>query len=293
MEHDSSAKNPYAGVTKLELVVMMHNLQSSTTSIPPKISIGLVVYNGAEHIRGVLDSIVRQPYKHIELVVVDGGSQDDTRNILKEYSENISVLVSEPDKGIFDAMNKVCLVASGDWLIFLGCDDMLLDTLENISKLMNDPDAIYYGDVIIRSNGSNFGGVFSRFRLMRENLCHQSIFYPRSVYQLYAYSLKYQLWADYCYNLALMGSGIRFVYTGVVISIFNDKGRSSSGDANFKRDRMKLIVAAFGRAYAMMEIARSIFSKYYYGYVLPTIKFLLLYPVWKSFGAQRRSGKPQ
>lgn len=292
MVPEPSQKDACAGVTKLEQVVTVHNFPSETISLPPKISIGLVVYNGAEHIRGALDSIVRLPYKNIELIVVDGGSQDGTQNILQEYSEHIAVLISEPDKGIFDAMNKVGSVASGDWLIFLGCDDMLLDTFGNIAKQMSDPHTVYYGDVIIRSSGNNFGGVFSKFRLMRENLCHQSIFYPRAVYQNYAYSLNYQLWADYYYNLVLMGSGFQFVYTGVVVSIFNDKGRSSSGDADFKRDRMKLIAAVFGRVYAMMEIARGICSKYYFGYVVPAIKLLLLYPVWRYFWAQRRSSRP-
>ena len=271
----------------------MHKLTSGTAGQAPKISIGLVIYNGEEHIRGVLDSIIRQSYKNIELIVVDGGSQDGTQNILKEYSEHISVQISEPDKGIFDAMNKVCSAASGDWLIFLGCDDTLLDTLWNTSKLMTDPDAIYYGDVIIRSSGNNFGGEFSKRRLMRENFCHQSVFYPKSVYQNHSYNLNYPLWADYHYNLSLMGLDIRFVYTGVVVSIFNDKGRSSAGDDDFKRDHMKLIVTTLGRAYAIMEVIRRIYSKYYFGYALPIIKFLLLYPVWKHFPSHSKNRHPR
>jgi glycosyltransferase involved in cell wall biosynthesis len=293
MRPELSRKDACAGVTKLKQVVIMHNLPSETIAPHPKISIGLVVYNGVEHIRGVLDSIVRQSYKNIELIVVDGGSQDGTNNILKEYSEHISVQISEPDKGIFDAMNKACSLASGDWLIFLGCDDMVLDTLENISKQMTDPDVIYYGDVIIRSSGSYFGGAFTKHRLMRENFCHQSVFYPRAVYRKHSYNLNYPLWADYHYNLTLMGLGIRFVYTGVVVSIFNDKGRSSAGDANFKKDRIKLIATSFGHIYVTMEIVRGIFSKYYFDYVMPTIKLLLLYPVWKYLGSQLGNRKPR
>lgn len=280
------------GTFSQQKALSMNNLSSEKNEAFPRISIGIVVYNGVEHIRRALESVVGQPYKNIELIVVDGGSTDGTQDVLKEYSKYITVQISEPDKGIFDAMNKVCSVASGDWLIFLGCDDMLLDTFGNIAKQMSDPQTVYYGDVIIRSSGNNFGGVFSKFRLMRENLCHQSIFYPRAVYQNYAYSLNYRLWADYYYNLVLMGSGFQFVYTGVVVSIFNDNGRSSSGDADFKRDRMILIAAVFGRAYAMMEIARGICSKYYFGYVVPAIKLLLLYPVWRYFWAQRRSSRP-
>lgn len=100
-------------------VFAMHDLPSELKNSPPKISIGLVVYNGAEHIRCALDSIVRQSYKNIELIVVDGGSTDGTQDVLNEYAEHISVLVSEPDKGIYDAMNKVNSLATGDWLFFL------------------------------------------------------------------------------------------------------------------------------------------------------------------------------
>ena len=251
----------------------MRALPSETKSSLPKISIGLVVYNGVEHIRNALDSIVRQSYKNIELIVVDGGSMDGTLDVLHEYAEHISVLVSEPDKGIYDAMNKVCSLASGDWLIFLGCDDTLLDTFSNITKLMADSDSVYYGDVIFRSTGRVYGGKFSKFRLMEHNICHQSLFYPKSVYKNHSYSLDYKWLADYVYNLKLLGEGIPFVYTGVVVSVFNDIGGSFSGDADLKRDQLKLIASAFGPVYAGLEIARR-FAKY-------AIKLLVPSAVWK------------
>lgn len=267
----------------------MHNLPIKEENRNPKISIGLVVYNGVEHIRGALDSIVRLSYKNIELIVVDGASNDGMLDVLNDYTAHISVLVSEPDKGIYDAMNKVCSLATGDWLIFLGCDDQLLDTLGNITKLMTYPDAVYYGDVIVRSSGKNFGGKFSKIRYLQENICHQSMFYPRAVYQKYFYSLSYLLLADYLYNLTLLGLGIRFVYTGVVVSLFNDKGRHTSGDADFKRDHINLIAATLGHEYAMVEIAR----RYVYRYVRPTIKLLALYPFWKYCWSQLRIKKRQ
>ena len=239
-----------------EKVLAMHDLSSEMKSSYPKISIGLVVYNGVEHIRSALDSIARQSYRSIELIVVDGGSTDGTKNVLSEYADHISVLVSEPDKGIYDAMNKVCSLATGDWLIFLGCDDVLLDTLKNMPELMINPDAVYYGDVIVSSSGKIYGGVFSNYRLMRQNICHQALFYPRSVYKKYSYSLNYKWLADYVYNLQLLGDAIPFVYTGVVVSIFNDKGMSSQGDADFSRDQIKLMRATFGNTPVLIEALR-------------------------------------
>lgn len=234
----------------------MHDLPGEMFSNHTKISVGIVVYNGIEHIRSALDSIVRQTYKNIELVVVDGGSEDGTQIVLNEYAQHISVLVCEPDKGIYDAMNKVCSLATGEWLIFLGCDDVLLDVLDRFAALLRHSDTVYYGDVIKRSSGKVYGGKFSKYRLMQYNICHQALFYPKSVYKKYSYGLDYRWLADYAYNLKLMGEGVPFVHTGVVVSIFNDEGRSASGDAEFSRDKLKLIRASLGNTYALIEISQ-------------------------------------
>lgn len=231
-------------------------MPSEVNKSSPRISIGLVVFNGIEHIRVALDNIVRQSYRNIELIVVDGGSTDGTKNVLDEYAEHIAVLISEPDKGIYDAMNKVCSLATGDWLIFLGCDDVLLDTVCNMAVQLNDPVAVYYGDVILSSTGKIYGGEFSKYRLMKQNICHQALFYPRDVYMKYSYNLNYKWLADHAYNLKLLGDRVPFVYTGVVVSLFNDKGLSSHGDADFSRDKKKLIRAAFGNTQVLIGILR-------------------------------------
>ncbi|MEQ1667695.1 MAG: glycosyltransferase family 2 protein [Sulfuriferula sp.] len=213
----------------------------------PKVSIGIVVFNGIAHIRNCLDSVTHQSYKNIELIVVDGDSKDGTQDVLKEYAEQIAVLVSEPDKGIYDAMNKVCSLATGDWLIFLGCDDVLLDTLSDIVKVMHDSNTIYYGDVILRSNSKIYGGKFTSDRLFQQNFCHQSVFYPRCVYKTHQYSLQYKALADYAYNLKLFGSSlVSFSYLNKLVAIFNDQGFSSHGDVDFYRDRVRLIYESFG-----------------------------------------------
>jgi glycosyltransferase involved in cell wall biosynthesis len=222
----------------------------------PKISIGIVVYNCVEHIRVAIESVVKQPYKHIELIIVDGGSNDGTLTVVDEFSDYISKVVSEKDKGIYDAMNKVCSFATGDWLIFLGCDDVLLASLANIAELMTDYDAIYYGDVILRSSGSVYGGKFSKLRLARMNFCHQALFYPRAVYKKYSYSLDYRWLADYAYNINLVGTGTTFIYVSEVISVFNDKGGSSFGDAEFEKRKLDLIRSSFGTPYVLLELLR-------------------------------------
>ncbi len=265
----------------------MHGFPSEINISTPKISIGLVVYNGAEHIRSALDSIVSQSYRNIELIVVDGGSTDGTLSILSEYSKYIFVLVSEPDKGIYDAMNKVCSLASGDWLMFLGCDDVLLDVLDKITKLMVVPDSLYYGDVILRSSGKIYGGKFSKSKLAKTNFCHQAVFYPRFVYKKHPYGFDYKMLADYDYNIKLVGLGIPYFYVGEVISVFNDQGRSFIyGDADFERDKIKLIRASLGTKYAFIEslrrIKESLLDKTISA-IAVVLKRLLPYSYWKYF----------
>ena len=248
--------------------------------ISPRISIGIVVYNGVAHIRRALDSVVQQPYKNIELIVVDGGSTDGTLEVLREYAPYIPVLVSEPDRGIYDAMNKVCARASGDWLIFLGCDDVLLDKLDEIAALLKRPGTVYYGDVIKRSSGKIFGGSFSKYRLMRYNICHQSLFYPKEVYASYSYSLDYRWLADYVYNLKLLGDKVPFVHIGVVVSIYNDEGGSAAGDVDLTRDQLRLIREAFGNTYALIEVLCRLRDKVA-SFASGMLRRLLPYSYWR------------
>lgn len=231
----------------------MPDLLNDVEKNTPRISIGMVVYNGAAHIRNALDSIASQTYRNIELIVVDGGSTDGTLEILREYADNISILVSEPDRGIYDAMNKVCSLAKGDWLVFLGCDDFLLDSLGDMVGAMSLPDAVYYGNVVWLSSGKIYDGKFSKFRIMHQNICHQSIFYPRAVYKKYFYDLDYPALADHAYNIKVWGEGFLFVYVEVTVSRFNDTGASSFGDDEFEKRRICLIRKAFGQWFAIAE----------------------------------------
>ncbi len=228
----------------------------------PKISIGIVVYNGERYIKSALDSIVRQSYRNIELIVVDGGSTDATQAIIESYKGYIAKYISEPDDGIYHAMNKVCRIATGEWLIFIGCDDSLLDSLEQTVSLMTNPDAVYYGDVIASSYGKIYGGKFNKFRLLRNNICHAAIFYPAIVYKKYSYDMKYKLLADYVYNLKLMADKIKFIHTGIVVSIFNNKGASTNGDVVFNGDRIELTRKLFGLSWAMIVFLCLLRDKY-------------------------------
>ena len=104
-----------------------------------KISIIIATWNAAKTLRRCLDSIVSQLTDETELILIDGGSKDETNEIIDSYGDKIAVHVSEPDKGVYDAWNKGVRVAKGDWITFIGADDwMLPDTISKYLGFFND-----------------------------------------------------------------------------------------------------------------------------------------------------------
>jgi glycosyltransferase involved in cell wall biosynthesis len=223
----------------------------------PLITVATVVYNAAEFLRSAIDSVLSQNYDNVEYIVIDGGSTDGTMDIIREYESRIDYCISEPDGGIYDAMNKARKAARGDWLIFLGADDQLIVQLSSIAAGLTDRGAIYYGDVEIAASGATSGGRFNRYRLMQENICHQAIFYPRSVYRVKSYDTNAGILADHKYNMELWGIGTRFIHLPHVVSRFNDQGASSGYQAYFESIKLATIRSSFGWLFYVIKLARN------------------------------------
>jgi len=119
---------------------MLFKRQSS-----PKISVITVCYNSAQTIRRTLASVVGQTYQNVEYIIVDGGSSDETLVIVDDYGHAVSKIISEPDQGVYDAMNKGIGVATGDWIHILNSDDFYAapDVLQTAVKTL-DPDRTNY-----------------------------------------------------------------------------------------------------------------------------------------------------
>lgn len=119
----------------------------------PKVSVITVAFNAVNDIRMTLESFFSQTWENKELIVIDGGSTDGTVNIIKEYANRISFWCSEPDHGIYDAMNKGIRKASGDWINFLNCGDYYASpsSIEDAmtSKAAEDADVIYGNSIEI------------------------------------------------------------------------------------------------------------------------------------------------
>ena len=92
----------------------------------PQVSIIVSTYNADAFLAGCIESIIDQTYPYIELIIIDGGSTDATLSIIEYYQKHVTFFVSELDMGIYDAWNKGLSVATGDWIAFVGADDILL-----------------------------------------------------------------------------------------------------------------------------------------------------------------------
>lgn len=225
----------------------------------PLLTVVTVVYNSENTLEETVKSVIGQSYQNVEFIIIDGGSIDSTLDIIRRYNFAIDYWKSERDSGIYDAMNKALAAARGDWVIFMGADDRFSSdkSLECAVSRFKDRNSVYYGNVILSGSCKVYGGRFNKYKLMQQNICHQSIFYPASVFVENRYDLKYKMLADYNYNMNIFGLGVRFVYLPMVVSIFNEVGVSSGGDAKFTVDKDRIIRRSFGMFYLILKKART------------------------------------
>jgi glycosyltransferase involved in cell wall biosynthesis len=174
-----------------------------------KISIITVCYNSEKYIKYAIESVINQTYTNIEYIIVDGASKDKTVDIIKSYGNKIAKFVSEPDKGIYDAMNKGIKMATGDVVAILNSDDFYANTtvIENIANAFTDNsiDGIY-GDllVVFRENTDKIKRKYEADKFQLKSLeygimpGHATIFLKRYVFEKYGlYKTDYKIAADF------------------------------------------------------------------------------------------------
>jgi glycosyltransferase involved in cell wall biosynthesis len=195
-----------------------------------KLSIIIPTFNSSKVIARALDSIVAQTFTDWEVLIMDGVSTDDTLKIAQFYNDSRIRIYSEPDKGIYDAMNKGIKKARGEWLYFLGSDDWLLDgkVFENVFSLDIDNFDVVYGDVESAILGTESQGEWS-LSSIDSNRCHQCIFYKRRVFKkLGLYNLEYSVWADHDLNMKwFFSDSIKKKYVPVIIAHYSEGGFSA------------------------------------------------------------------
>jgi glycosyltransferase involved in cell wall biosynthesis len=210
-----------------------------------KISIITVAYNSAATILDTLRSVASQTYADIEYIVIDGGSRDDTVALVQRYAASKTILVSEPDKGIYDAMNKGLALATGDVVGFLNSDDILANK-EVISKIANEfsdskIDACYGDLVYVAQDDLSKVVRYWKSRSYEPGLCakgwmpaHPTFYVRRSVYQRHGgFDLSMKLQADFEMALKLLHTHqIRTKYLPEVLVRMRMGGASNASIKN-------------------------------------------------------------
>lgn len=202
-------------------------------------SIIIPTYNSERTIKRCLDSIVEQTFSDWEVLLMDGVSKDSTLEIARSYNDSRIRIYSEPDKGIYDAMNKGIEKSKGEWLYFLGSDDYLYDAkvLENVSKELSDGYDVVYGES--DSHWSKMHRGEWTLDKIEANRVHQAIFYNRNFFgNSLRYNLKYKICADYDMNMKwFLNKKYKHEYIPVVVSHMSEGGVSSQvNDDAFSRD---------------------------------------------------------
>ena len=175
-----------------------------------KISIITVVYNNEVTIRQAIESVLNQSYPNIEYVIIDGNSKDDTVSIIEEYKNRLGYFICEPDKGLYDAMNKGIRAATGDVIGILNSDDLYQDLdviIDVMQQFNNDPKLdILYGDLVyVKSDDTNkivrnwkSKGYYEQFFENANVPPHPALFVKSKVYdESGLFDLQYKLAADY------------------------------------------------------------------------------------------------
>lgn len=201
-----------------------------------KISIITVNYNNKDGLKKTIDSVVNQTWKDFEFIIIDGNSNDGSKDIIQEYRHSISYALSEPDTGIYNAMNKGIKAANGNYLLFLNSGDILLDsnTLEKANELINGDYDIYYGDIVydeiakreIRTFPKKLN--FNFFYL--HNLSHQASFIKRSLFDdIFYYNEEFKIVSDWEFFIyAICNRNASYHHMNIVICIYDGTGLSSN-----------------------------------------------------------------
>lgn len=222
-----------------------------------KITIITVCKNSEHFITETIESVVNQTYKNIEYIVIDGNSTDSTIDIIKRYSSMIHIWLSETDDGMYFAINKGLKLATGDYILILNSDDVLVskNTVENVVDVINNERLDFYYGNIIKSNAGKYKKVqlfpVTYEQLLLSTHCtfvpHPCFFISAKLNEILGgYDQQYKYASDYDYILkAFVSKGSKGKHLDIFISQFriHDNSISASGKIDAER---KMILKQHG-----------------------------------------------
>lgn len=209
-----------------------------------RLSIIIPTFNSSKTIFDTLESIRSQTFQNLEVLIMDGKSNDDTIEIVKQYKLVYPKIkyYSEIDNGVYDAMNKGIEIAQGDYLYFLGSDDLLFDkkTLKDVFDKIDEEDFVY-GNVKFKHSKKIHSGKSSYEKLTyyQVSICHQAIFYSKRIFEIIGnYNDRFFIHADHDFNIRCFeNKNLSKIYIKDIVAIFNENGLSGvSSNSDGYRD---------------------------------------------------------
>ena len=242
----------------------------------PTFSIITITYNAERWLERTILSVLSQSYPNIEYILIDGASKDKTLSIIDRYKEHIAKVTSEPDKGLYDAMNKGIRLATGDYLCFLNAGDSFHedDTLQQMVHTLPGselPDVMYGETALVNKEGH-----FVRMRRLsapetltwksfRQGMlvCHQAFFAKRTLVE--PYNLKYRFSADFDWCIRIMKKAHTLHNTRLTIIDYLDEGMTTQNRKASLKERFRIMAQYYGlistAAYHVWFVLRAVLKK--------------------------------
>lgn len=216
----------------------------------PKISVITISYNNREGLEKTLKSVTSQDYKDFEYIVIDGGSNDGSKEILEKYSDKISYWVSEPDKGIYNAMNKGIEAANGEYLLFLNSGDKFYteNSISISSEYLKNEDLVYFDLEIVENETSSYikkyPSELSLYYFYYEALPHPATFIKKSAFERFGlYDENLKIVSDWkWFMLSICTHQCTFKHIDKILSTFYLDGISSNKENQEKISKERNLV---------------------------------------------------
>lgn len=230
----------------------------------PVFSVITVTYNAEEVLERTLKSVVAQTYQEIEYIIVDGCSTDRTLAIVASYKESVTKLCSEPDKGIYDAMNKGLQLATGDYVCFLNAGDTfyaahtltaMVESLHLKQEAVTMLPDILYGETAIVDEKGDFlhmrrlkAPKVLSWKSFKQGMlvCHQSFFVKRTLAQSEPYNLAYRFSADFDWTIRLLKRAEGIHYTALTLVNYLNEGTTTQNHKASLKERYYIMCFHYG-----------------------------------------------
>ena len=214
---------------------------------PPgnKVSVVTVCYNAVGTIEKTMQSVINQTYQNIEYIIIDGASTDGTVDIINKYRDKITYYLTEPDKGIYDAMNKGIKAATGKWINFMNAGDEFVDNnvLSNIVPQMDSADIVYGNTNYVYSYGEKLMKPFPLPEILNRMVFgHQATFVKTEYHKAHLFNLSYESSADFNFLRESYINGAKFQYIPLtVVNYEAENGMSAKKILQVKKEDARIL----------------------------------------------------